>query len=171
MVGILTIFFLNVFASGMKVMNTMFISRKIMKPVYLILFVDAIIFTYAIKVVTQGGSFYFIFAFALGRVVGAFIADKIENKMAIGILEVTVFTSEEKGVIIADTLRSLGYWVSSMVSFGVQGKKRITLDITVQRKELALVKEIFAKYGYTEASMVIRELKTISGKLKGLRDD
>ncbi len=44
-----------------------------MKPVYLLVFVDAIIFATIVSKVTSGDGIQFIISYALGRSVGVFI--------------------------------------------------------------------------------------------------
>lgn len=164
--SLLIVFLLNIVASTMKVLNTIFISKKIMKPVYVIMFVDAILFTVGLKMVTNGESFLFILAFAFGKITGVYIANILEDKIAIGTLEVSFYANGEKAIEIADTLRHLGYGVTTLKGYGINGTPRYLLDITIERKELPLLKNIFKKFGYDNATMVIREIKGFSGKIK-----
>lgn len=164
--GALTVFLLNIAASTMGVTNTLLISKKIMKPVYFIMFIDSIVFTTGMKMVSNSKSFIFMIAFALGKVLGAYCASKIEDKIALGILEVSVYAKEEDFSKIADTLREMGYGVTTMKGYGLNGVPRFSIDVTIQRKELKLLKGILHKFDYSEATMVIREVKSVEGKIK-----
>jgi len=166
LVGIISVFLLNIAASTMGVLNTLLISKKIMKPVYFIMFIDAIVFTTGIKMVSNGDSFYFVLAFAAGKVIGAFCANKIEDKLALGVLEVSVFANGTKAKKMADSLRTIGYSVTTMKGYGLNGKPRFTVNITIQRKELKLLKEILHKYKDRDVTMVIKEIKGVTGKIK-----
>lgn len=165
-IGILFVFLLNIAASTMGVLNTILISKKIMKPVYAVMFVDAIVFTTGLKMVSNGDSFYFILAFAAGKVIGAFCANQIEDKLALGVLEVNVFAKAEKAFQMADALREMGYGVTTIKGYGPEGTKRFSLDVTIKRKELDLLKEILEKFGYDDATMTIKEIKKVTGKIK-----
>lgn len=165
-IDLLIIFALNIVASAMKVLNTMFISKKIMKPVYITMFIDACVFTYAMKMVTEGDALWSVLAFAFGKVYGAHVANLVEDKMAIGVLEVSLYANGEKAITLADTLREMGYGVTTVKGYGLNGQPRFTLDITLERKELPLLKNVLHKFGYDDATMVIRELKGVSGKIK-----
>ena len=166
LIDLLIIFTLNIIASSMKVLNTMFISKKIMKPVYITMFIDACVFTYALKLITDGESILFVLVFAFGKVLGAYLANLLEDKMAIGILEVSLYLNSKKALKIADTLRDMGYGVTTMKGYGSNGNPRFMLDITLERKELPLLKEFLSKWGHNNATMVIRDVKGVSGKIK-----
>lgn len=163
---LLLVFGLNLIASTMKILNTMFISKKVMKPVYVTLFIDACVFTYALKLVTSGDNFLFILTFAFGKMAGGYFANIVEDKMAIGNLEVSLYSNNKKAYELADTLRSSGFGVTTILGHGMKGKTRISLQITLKRKELSLLKEIVEEFGYEDATMVVREIKDVTGKIK-----
>lgn len=166
LLDLIVIFTLNIISSSMKVLNTMFISKKVMQPVYITMFIEACVFSYALKMITEGESFFFILVFAFGKVVGAYIANAIEDKIAIGILEVSLYVNGRKALKIADTLRNMGYSVTTMKGYGFNGNPRFLLDIAIERKDFPLLKIFLANNGYDEATMVIRDLKGVSGKIK-----
>lgn len=140
-----------------------------MKPVYITMFIDACVFTYAMKMVTEGDGIWSVLAFAFGKVYGAHIATVVEDKIAIGILEVSLYASGQKALTLADTLREMGYGVTTIKGYGLNGQPRFTLDITLERKEFPLLKKILHKFDYDDATMVVRELKSVSGKIKTSR--
>lgn len=166
MITILIVFALNVVASTMGVMNTILISKKIMKPVYIIMFVDAIVFTTGLKMVSNGDSFWFIIAYALGKVTGAFCANKIEEKLALGYSEIVIFEKGDKAINIADCLRAQGYDVTTTKGYGINGSPRFCISINVSRKELKDLKFELNKIGYSDATMITRDVKNVSGKIK-----
>lgn len=163
--NLVVVFLANVISNSLSTLKTLFISKKIMKPVYLIVFLDAIIFISGFKIVTQENSVWFVLAFALGKVIGVYIADLIENKIALGTLEVVIYAKKEKAIKIADTLRNMGYTVTTHVGYGLQGNKRFCVAILIDRKEYFVLKDILKKFGYTEATMFVREIKHFSGKI------
>jgi uncharacterized protein YebE (UPF0316 family) len=166
LLGVLSVLVLNIISSTTGVLNTILISKRIMKPVYIVMFFDAIVFTTGIRLVSNGKSFYFILAYACGKVIGAFVANKIEEKLALGILEVSVYAKPEKAFVLADGLREMGYGVTTVKGYGAEAVPRFTIDITIKRKELNLLKAILIKHGYNEATMVVKEIRNVSGKIK-----
>jgi len=163
--NILFVFLLNTIGETMKIMQTIFISKKIMKPVYFMIFIDSIIFTTGMKLVTQGNNFEFIIAYALGKVIGAAIGSKIEEKIALGLIEVTIFAKKEKAKFIADRIRELGFSVTTHKGYGMNGNERFTIVIHMKRKDMSIIESILSEYGYNDATMVIKDLKAVSGKI------
>lgn len=162
---LLLIGLLAIIGESMKTMRTILLSKKIMKPVMYIVFVDAIIFSTGIKLISEGDSMLFTLLYATGKSIGIKVGDLIETKLAIGILEVKIYTKKEKMKVIADTLRSLGFSVTGLRGYGMKGEPRYILEITLARKDLSLLKEVLFKFGYTDATMVITEVKSVSGKI------
>ena len=90
-----------------------------MNPVYLLVFIDALIFTSIISRVTSSDGLPFTIAYALGRTFGVFIGGKIEEKLALGILEVDIFLNDKiKSTEISERLRKTGYTVNNTLVSG-----------------------------------------------------
>ncbi len=69
-----------------------------MNPVYMVVFVDAMIFATVVTKVTSSKGFHYTAAYAMGRTVGVFIGNKIEERLALGILEVDIFLKKIKKI-------------------------------------------------------------------------
>jgi len=52
-IGLLIIFILNVFSTCMSNLKTTFLAQKTIKPVYVITFIDALVFVYACKLIAN----------------------------------------------------------------------------------------------------------------------
>jgi len=167
--NVLFVLVLNTIAETMKIMQTIFISKKIMKPVYIMIFFDAIIFTTGMKLITQGEGFIFILAYAVGKVIGAYIGSKIEGKIALGLIEVTVFAKKEKATLIADRLRELGFSATNHKGYGMNGNERFAIMVHMKRKDMPILKSVLVDYGYENATMVVKDLKAVSGKISSHR--
>ncbi|QUH21895.1 DUF5698 domain-containing protein [Alkaliphilus sp. B6464] len=166
--NLMLVFILNILSNTIGTMKTIFISKNLNKEVYIITFIDAIMFMSIFKSISQENSFLFIIAFALGKTIGSMLGNYIESKLALGILGVTVYAKQGKAVLIADTLRGLGYSVTNFEGYGMNGSKRYAINIVIARKEFKLLKEILEKYDYTEANMIISEIKKTTGKINTL---
>jgi uncharacterized protein YebE (UPF0316 family) len=162
---LLLIFGLNIISSTLGTLRSIFVTKKIMKPAYLVTLFDSLIFVYGLKMVTTGTSVWFLLAFAFGKVVGVYIGDKIEDVLAFGLFEVTVFAKKDRAIVLADSLRDLGYSVTTHKGFGLDGDEKFDLDIAIKRKELPLLKQILGRHGYDNATMVIREIAGVTGKI------
>ncbi|MDN5332026.1 MAG: hypothetical protein PWP45_1251 [Tepidanaerobacteraceae bacterium] len=158
-------FFLNVMYTSVHTLKTIMISRKILKPAYFIVFLEAIITALGFQLIAQNKQILLLLAFSLGRVAGVWLGHMIENAMGIGVVEVTVFAKKEKAKKIADNLRDMGYSVTTHKGYGYAGAERFSINITIIRRELPLLKELLKRYGYEEATMVVREVEAVSGKI------
>lgn len=141
MQNIVIIFLLNLFGSALGNLKTVFLSRQITKPVYFTTFIDAVIFTYAITLVANSPSLAFICSYAAGKLCGVFTGELIDKKLALGIVEVTIYKHPEEGIELADKLRDLGYSVTTFKGYGIHGKPRLILQVIIPRKHLLKLKE------------------------------
>lgn len=135
--NLLTIFLLNVFASCLKNLKTSFLAQKAIKPVYVTTFIDSLVFLYTLKLTTTSSGYGFIIAFATGTMFGVFLGNKIEKKLAYGLLEVDVYKHIIPGKHLADTLRDEGYTVTTTIGYGMEGAERLMLKIILPRNRFA----------------------------------
>lgn len=164
-IDLLIIFGLNVFSTCLGNLKTVFLAQKAVKPVYVTTFVDAIVFVYTFKLVTNSSGYGFILSFAFGRIVGVFIANIIENKLAFGLLEIDVYKHPDQGKLLADTLRDLGYSVTTTFGFGFEGKERLILTIILPRKKFPELYRIMGTDG--KVNMSVKSVTKTYGKVKG----
>lgn len=161
---LLTVFILNVLSSTLGSLKTIFIAKKVMKPAYIVIMVDSIIFAYAFKMVATEDSFWIIISYSFGKVVGAYLADIIDNKLAFGLCEVSIYATKEKATFMADELRELGFSVTTIKGYGYHGRERFEVNIALKRKELNVVKDFLTLQGYDNASWIVKEISSYSGK-------
>lgn len=163
---LLIIFTLYTITTCLGNLRSVFLSQQAIKPVYLTTFIDAVIFTYAFKLIASSTGYGYVLAFALGRIFGVFLADKLEKKLAIGLLEVNIYKHPEQGKILADKLRNAGYSVTTTIGYGLEGKQRVILTIILPRKQFSELKESVDQDGL--ANMSIKTISKTYGKL-GIR--
>lgn len=157
------ILLLNILGSCLKNLKTVFLSQNAIKPVYITTFIDSIVFFYAFKVTTTSSGITFIIAFALGKLIGVFLGNLIEKKLAYGLLEIDVYKHSEKGKILADALRNHGYSVTTTVGYGVQGVERLMLKIILPRNCFSDLHEILKQDG--NVNMTIKTISNVYGKV------
>jgi uncharacterized protein YebE (UPF0316 family) len=165
-VTLTALFLITSFTNVLATLKTIMISKKIMNPVYIIVFADAIIFASIMTRVVNGGGLYFTLAYALGRTFGVFLGGIIDERLALGIIEVDLFVSDKNKMIpIAEHLRKVGYSVNNYAVRGMNGEKRHKIEIVLKRKELKNIKTIIAEYGITDPTLKIKTINNISGKI------
>lgn len=157
------IFVLNAVSTSLGTLKAIFLSKQVIKPVYVTTFLDALIFAYAFKLIAESSGLLYILAFALGRIAGVFLANVIERKVAIGLLEITVYKHPQEGIALADQLRAEGFSVTTMMGHGVEGKNRLLLNIISPRRDFSELKELLFING--KVNMSIKDVTKVSGKL------
>lgn len=153
-------------SNAIGTLKTIFTAKKYFKPVYVIVFIDAIIFASVISKVTSGGEYLYILAFAVGKMLGVFVGGAIEEKLAIGLIEADITVSEKNRMItISDQLRNKGFSVNTMVTYGIHGNKRYVIEVTAKRKDIDNIKKILYSVDSNEPTMTIKEVSNVYGKV------
>jgi len=164
--GLVIIFALNFIGNSLNTLKTIFLAKNINKPTYIIVFIEAAIFFSSINQVAQGDGFLYLLTFALGKTAGTWAGNFIENRIALGFVEISIFAAAEKAKSAADAIRKKGYSVTTYKGYGYNGRPSFEVNITINRKELPALQELFAEFELDNASMVIREVSAVSGNIK-----
>lgn len=165
-ISLIVLFVITAFTNVLSTLKTIFMSKKIMKPVYLLVFVDAIIFATIVSKVTSGDGIQFIISYALGRSAGVFIGDKLEDHLALGVLEIDLFlNNKHKMIQLSDRLREVGYTVNNYSGRGNNGNKRYKVEVVLARKEFDTFKHILNEYGIKNPTLKIKDLYKVDGKI------
>jgi len=152
-------------------LKTIFVSKKIFPPVYLMVFTNAVIFVLVVsKVATTEEGIYYALAFAAGKTLGVYFGGMVESKMALGIMEVNIFfNNSEKMTSTADEFREKGFSVNTYDVHGLSGKKRYIIEVTLRRNGLKRIRDIMTENSEKEPTMTIKEVTSVHGKVrKGL---
>jgi uncharacterized protein YebE (UPF0316 family) len=165
-IALIIIFALNVFSTCLGNLKTVFLAQKAIKPVYLITFIDAIVLVYAFRLISNSSGYGYILAFALGKLLGVYLANSIEKRLALGLLEIEVYKQPEPGKILADTLRLCGYYVTTTLGYGIEGKERWILTIILPRKEFPGLHALIEQDG--KVNMSVKSITRTYGKVGGI---
>jgi len=164
--SVIGLFLITSFTNILATLKTILISKKIMNPVYIVVFIDATIFATVLTKVVGSTGFYYTIAYALGRTFGVFIGGKLESKLALGIIEVDLFLSNHsKMVTIAERLRSEGYTVNNFLARGINGEKRHKVEVVMKRKEFKYFQKVLDEYGISDPTLKIKNISKIEGKI------
>ena len=156
------------FSDCLATLKTIFVAKKILKPVYVIVFINAVIFVLIVsRIVDSGEGLYYAMAFGVGKTLGVYIGGILEDKMAFGIVEVDVFfDNEDKMVKVLDELRKQGYSVNSFNAYQFKGKPRYIIEVTLQRKWLSNLQRAIEKETGKIPTMTVKDIKSVYGKIK-----
>ena len=170
MLALIGLFLVTAFTNVLGTLKTILMSKKIMNPVYLLVFIDAMIFAKIVSQVTSSEGILFTVAYALGRTVGVYIGGKIEDRMALGILEVDLILSDKDKVEkIAKRLRQTGYTVNNFLVGGNNEEKRYQIEVIIKRKEFKILEDIIEEYGVINPTLKVKTLNKIDGKISTTR--
>lgn len=160
------LFMITSFTNVLATLKTILISKKIMNPVYIVVFVDAMIFATILTKVTSTVGIQFTIAYACGRTFGVFVGGKLEGKLALGIIEVDVFLSNKTKMIkIAGKLREEGYTVNDFLARGMNGEPRHKIEVVMKRNEFKVLEGILLECGVVEPTLKIKNLSKVVGKI------
>ena len=164
------LFLVTALTNVLATLKSILMSKKIMNPVYLLVFADAMIFATVISKMTSSKGFHFAFAYALGKTLGVFIGGKIEERLALGILEVDIFfNNRDKMIEIAEKLREEGYTVNNFLARGNNGDRRYKVEVVIKRKEFKILEDIMDQCGVTDPTLKVKNLNRIEGKITSTR--
>lgn len=164
------LFLITAFTNILATLKTILMSKKIMNPVYLLVFADAMIFASVVSKVTSSDGIQFTIAYALGKTAGVYIGGKIEDRLALGVLEVDLFLNDKSKVIeIANKLRETGYTVNNSLVRGNNEKKRYQIEVVIKRKEFKILEDIIKEFGIVNPTLKVKTLSKIDGKITTTR--
>lgn len=165
-IGLAVLFLVTAFTNILATLKTILMSKNIMNPVYLLVFLDAMIFATIVSKVTSSEGIHFTIAYAFGRTLGVFIGGKIEDRLALGILEVDLFLNDKKKASeIGQRLRETGYTVNN---FDVQGNneaERYQVEVVINRKEYKVLEGIIQEFDVKSPTLKVKTLNKVDGKI------
>lgn len=165
-IAILGLFLITSFTNILATLKTIFVSKKIMRPVYLVVFLDAMIFATIVTKVTSSTGVHFTLAYAFGKTVGVFIGGKVEERLALGILEVDLFlNNKDKMIQIAELLREAGYTVNNFLTRGQNGDRGYKVEVVINRKEYAVLEDLMEECGIENPTLKIKNLSKVYGPM------
>lgn len=137
----LLIFFLRICDMSMDTLRVLFVVRGKKLFVWILGFLQSLIFVVAISSVLTGARNYLnIAGYAMGFATGNVIGMIIEGRLAIGHVLVTIISSN-RGAFIAERLRSSGYAVTEIAGRGKNGTV-FELHASILRKDVDNVETI-----------------------------
>lgn len=137
----LLIFFLRVCDMSMDTLRVLFVVRGKRAIVWVLGFLQSLIFILAISSVLTGERNYLnILGYATGFATGNIVGMIIEEKLAIGHILVNIISSH-RGAFIAERLRASGFAVTEIAGRGMNGTV-FELHVSVLRKEVDTVETI-----------------------------
>src|SRR5699024_9075138 len=169
-IALIGLFLITAFTNILATLKPILMSKKIMNPVYLLVFLDAMIFTTIMSKVTSSEGVQFTIAYALGRTFGVLLGGKIEDRLALGMLEVDLFLNDgEKAAGIAQRLRETGYTVNNFLVGGNEDVDRHQVEVVINRKEFKILECIINDFNVFNPTLKVKTLNKVDGKITTTR--
>jgi len=132
---LLFIFFSRIFDVSLATLRIIYLTRGQSKLAAAIGFFEVILYVLALSMVLDNLDHPLnVVIYGLGFATGNYVGSLIEEKVAVGFVNVQVITMHN-GVNLEEKLREMGYGVTSMECYGKTGAHRI-LQILIKRKAL-----------------------------------
>lgn len=164
------LFLITALTNVLATLKSILMAKKIMNPVYVLVFTDAMIFATVVSKVTSSSGLHFALAYALGKTMGVFIGGIIEERLALGILEVDIFVNNKNKMIeLAEKLREEGYTVNNYLARGNNGDRRYKVEVVIKRKEFQVLEGILNECDITDPTLKVKNLNRIEGKITSTR--
>lgn len=163
-------FLITSLTNVLSTLKTILMSKNIMNPVYILVFIDAMIFATIVGKVTGSNGMHYTIAFALGKMVGVMIGGIIEDRLALGIIEVDLFLNhKDKMIEVADKLRLEGYTVNNFRAQGNNEDTRYKVEVVIKRNEFHIFQDVLNKCGVSNPTLKIKNLSKVDGKITTTR--
>ncbi len=134
----LAIFFAKIAHVSLGTIRIIYLTRGNSVAAAIIGFFEAIIYLAALSMVLANiEAWYNILIYGLGFASGNLVGSKIEEYIAVGYVHVQIITLKNGGTL-EESLRELGYGVTSMPCYGREGV-HATLQVLLKRKELPIL--------------------------------
>ncbi|HOL16878.1 MAG TPA: DUF2179 domain-containing protein [Bacillota bacterium] len=156
------IFFSRIFDVSLGTLRIIYLTRGQSKLAAAIGFVEVMIYVVALSMVINNLDHPLnILIYGLGFACGNYIGSLIEEKVAVGYVNVQVISKKSNGEL-EHSLRELGFGVTSMDCYGKDGPHRI-LHILIKRKILPLFLDKLRQLDHDAFISIIDTRKIMGG--------
>lgn len=160
------ILFLNTLSTAIGTLKSIFVAKQAGKITYFMVALDSAVYAIVLKSFSSSG-ISAVVAYIVGHFLGAVIGNIIEKKVALGINDVTLYVgTKEKMLDIQNTLLENGYSTTASVGLQNEDTKRYSLNVQLPRKQMKEFLLLLANNGIEEPTMIIREIKQVTGKIE-----
>jgi uncharacterized protein YebE (UPF0316 family) len=157
------IFMSKIFEVSLGTIRTVLLTRGVKLWASIIGFFEVLIWLLVVGNVLVGikEDPFRMFMYALGFACGNYIGSTIEEKLAIGIVTISITVEEKDAVALVEMLREAGLGVTTLEAAGINDD-RTMLIIHIKRKRKDEVIKMIRKCGI-DAMISINDTKTVYG--------
>ncbi len=163
----LTLFFsITVINQLVGTLKSIFVANKAGFLAYITVAIDALLYTLLVKALTTQ-TYMTVILFVIGRVLGTYLANIIESKIAVGIYDIDLYIKDhDKQKELQDKLIEEGF--SSTMNIGTisDNKVRWSNNVQLKRKDMNKFYNILDELNISNPTMIIRQAKKVTGKIE-----
>ena len=163
----LAIFFLITITNQLvAVLKTVFMASKAEFATYITVAIDAVLYSLMVKSLTEQ-TYLTVVLFVLGKLIGTYIANKLESRIAIGIYDIDLYVKDhDKQKELQNKLIEEGF--SSTMNLGTitDNYVRWSNNVQLKRKDMNRFYEILEELNIKNPTMVVRQARKVTGKIE-----
>ena len=165
-IHLMMFFLITVINQLIATLRSIFTAKKVGLANYITVGIDAFLYTFLLKSLTDQ-TYYTVILYIIGKILGTIIADKVEDRIALGIYNIELYVKDhETQKELQDILLEKGYSSTMGIGTITDNKVRWYLDIQIKRKDMQSLYDILDEYGLENPTMIITEAKQFTGKIK-----
>lgn len=160
---LLLIFFSRIIEVSMGTLRIILISKGYRKPGVVLAFCEVLLWIFVASRVIIGINEQPLKAvvYSLGFASGVYVGSKIENRLAMGKVLIQAITNADIGIVIAQSLRSQGFGVTSVKAQGKDSEKTVLMIYAKRKGKDEIINKI--KEIDPRAMVVSNDIATLQG--------
>ena len=162
----LSFFAITIASQLVGTLRSIFVANKAGTLAYVMVGIDALLYTLLVSALTKQTTLTIII-FILGKLLGTYLANEIESRIALGIYDIDLYVNNHD---LQKSLQEafLAAGISSTMNLGtISGNEvRWSLNVQLKRKDMAKFYQIINDNGISTPNMVIRPAKKVTGAIE-----
>ena len=164
--SLIVFFFVTVINQEVGTLKSIFMANKAGWLTYITVAIDAVLYSLPVKSLTEQ-SYLTIIVFVIGRLVGTWIGNKLESRIAVGIYDIDIYVKDhDRQKALQNKLIENGF--SSTMNIGTisDNEVRWSNNVQLRRKDMSKFYAILDELGIDNPTMLVRQAKKVTGNIK-----
>ena len=165
-ISLIIFFLITVLNQQVATLRSIFVAHKAGFATYVTVAIEAVLYTLIVKSLAEQ-TYLTIILYVVGKLLGTYLANVIEDKLALGIYDVEIYIKDhEKQKLLQDKLLEKGF--SSTMNVGTLSETEVRWWNTVhlKRRDMKTLYEILEELDITRPTMVIKQVNSVTGRIE-----
>lgn len=165
LLSLILFFVITVINQEVGTLKSIFVANKAGFLTYITVAIDAFLYSFLVKSLTEQ-TYLTIIIFILGRIIGTYLGNLIESKIAVGIYDIEIYLKDhETQKILQEKLLENGFSSTMNIGTITNNDVRWSNNVQIKRKNMADFYKILEEIGIDKPTMVVRQAKKVHGKI------